>query len=257
MDNELKLIQADLDAALERLAEYIGTLNDDDIYRFGDELRDDREIEARDTVIMYLTQGNGKSLELARDQLINRSIPLMYRRSHFVRLYGEQKGRLLSALEAISHGDHRSSRLLNQTDEKENNLQEQPLSRFHFIEPEDMEVLANMADRYLNKQDQYPGEYGGNQVIKRSGKRSRYTKEQKERAVDEYIRLRKEHGKQAYPLERETCQPIANKHGIESGQAIVDLIRKRLDMIYIAEGDPKIGTRTAKTTLREYLSIND
>ncbi|NDL69333.1 hypothetical protein [Vreelandella alkaliphila] len=239
MDDELKAIQDDLDNVLERLEAYINDKNSAyKLFEMESPHGGNPKAEMRDALYLYLSDAGIEDIDSAISRVSAERMAALLERNRRMREYGEEKGKLLFALEEVAR--HRPL-LAN-------------YSPSTMVQPEDMANLAEMASRYLNQEDQYPGEYGSKQALKRKGRRARYTVEQREAAMNEYIRLRREHGKHAYPLERDACQPIADKHGIESGQAIVDAVRQRLDESFLT-GSSNGGI--VLTTLREYLSIND
>jgi len=225
MDDELKGIQDDLDSLVGRLEEYIKA--NDGAYGLPETCSllgispedGDSNIRAvaRDTLYLYLTQRADRDLGRAWIQACEERG--LSKASRWIRIdqFGEQKGRLIFALEAISNTPYKASQAIR------------PI--FQLVQPEEMAILAEMATRYLNQQDKYLGEYGGEQILRRPGKRPRYSADQRQRAVNEYIQLREKHGKAAYPLDRETCQPIAEKYNIDSGQSVVDAVRDQLDEI--------------------------
>lgn len=240
MDDELKAIQDDLDNVLERLEKYIKGRNSAyKILEMETAQGGNPRAEMRDSLYLYLANAGFDDLEKAISRASAERVSALLERNRRIREYGEEKGKLLFALEEVAR--HRPL-LAN-------------YSPSTMVQPEDMANLAEMAARYLNQEDQYPGEYGSKQALKRKGHRARYSVEQREGAINEYIQLRKEHGQAAYPLSREACQPIANKYGIESGQAIVDAIRKRLDDP-VLKGEGSEGLMYYRT-LRKYLSINE
>ncbi|WFE72573.1 hypothetical protein P8S55_05625 [Halomonas sp. M1] len=235
MDDELKAIQDDLNNVLERLGKYIEGRNTTyKVLEAETPHCGDPKAEMRDCLYLYLSNAGFDNLENAICRVSAERMAAILERNRRMREHGKVKGKLLFALEQL--------------------VRHRPLlanySPNTMIQPEDMENLAEMAARYLNQEDQYLGEYGSEQALKRKGRRARYALEQRENAINEYIRLRREKGPAAYPLSREACQPIANKYGIESGQAIVDAIRKRLD-------DPVFEGLMYCRTLRKYLSINE
>lgn len=239
MDDELKAIQADLDKVLERLEAYI----DDKktaykLFEMESPHGGNPKAEMRDALYLYLSNAGIGDIDSAISRASAERGAASLERYRRIREQGQEKGKLLFAMEELAR--HRPL-LAN-------------YSPSNMVQPEDMANLAEMASRYLNQEDQYPGEYGSKQALKRKGRRARYTVEQREAAMKEYIWLRREHGKYAYPLERDACQPIADKHGIESGQAIVDAVRQRLDESFLT-GSSNGGI--VLTTLRKYLSIND
>lgn len=241
MDDELKAIQADLDKVLERLEAYI----DDKktaykLFEMESPHGGNPKAEMRDALYLYLSDAGIEDIDSAISRASAERGAASLERYRTICEHGEEKGKLIFALKEISNARHKTML--------------EGHSRYLMVQPEDMANLAEMASRYLNQEDQYPGEYGSKQALKRKGRRARYTVEQREAAMKEYIWLRREHGKYAYPLERDACQPIADKHGIESGQAIVDAVRQRLDESFLT-GSSNGGI--VLTTLRKYLSIND
>lgn len=241
MDDELQAIQDDLDAVLERLKAYIEKRNSGyKLFEMESPHGDNPKAEMRDAIYLYLSDAGIDDLDSAISRASAERGAASLERYLRICEHGEEKGKLIFALEEISNARYET--MLGGH------------SRYLMVQPEDMANLAEMASRYLNQEDQYPGEYGSKQALKRKGRRARYTVEQREAAMKEYIRLRREHGKHAYPLERDACQSIADKHGIESGQAIVDAVRQRLDESFLT-GSSNGGI--VLTTLREYLSIND
>lgn len=216
MDDELRAIQDDLDGVLERLEIYAS--RGLSAYRAQD---GERQAELADTLKLYLDDPSTTLAEaLSRASAEKLATTLI--RNRYIREHGAMKGKLLFAFQEIS-GKHPATGLPRHD--------QSPI-----LQPEELATLVEMIDRYLDKRDRFPGEYGKHNLMAHSGKRDEYGLAKRYQAVSEYMALREKHGAQEYPLDREGCQPIAEKYGF-AGETLVREVRKCLDDTRFRRGE--------------------
>ncbi|WP_146218739.1 hypothetical protein [Halomonas sp. LBP4] len=215
-DDELKAIQADLDSVLDRLGDYLERQNSAARLLLDMEAPHgaDTKAEMLDTLRLYLASTTGMTLDEAHSRATAEKGAACMERNRRVREHGAIKGKLLFAFEEVS-GKRYDPALMGH-------------SRYHLLQPEELATLAEMAARYLDRRDRYPGEYGKHDLLMHKGKRDEYGLAKRQQAVNEFIDLREKHGADKYPFDRETCQPIAEKYGF-TGETLVREVRKRLD----------------------------
>lgn len=122
-----------------------------------------------------------KTPESAGQEALNNAIE----RNREIRIHGETKGRLLFALQAVVDADDGQA-----------------------MEAQDIKVLADMARRYLDGLDCYPGELGDADLLMQ--KRDAFGKSNREAALYRLIKLRQ----QGYPLDGPTYDLAANEYGL-------------------------------------------